>query len=57
MFLVSPDKLDIKRHLMVFYLACIISIFDGEKIAKQMKSRCSFCSNLLPSHMPYDVDR
>ena len=37
-FLAEPDKLDIKRPTyVVFYLSCIISRFDGEKTAKQMK--------------------
>ena len=41
-FLVEPDKLDIKRHLRGFYLSCIINRFNGEKTAKQMKSWPSF---------------
>ena len=42
LFLVEPDKLDIKGTYLVFYLYCIISRFNGEKTAKQMKSRHSF---------------
>ena len=39
-FLVEPDKLDIKRHFrFFFFLSCIVSSFNGEKTAKQVKSR------------------
>ena len=31
-----------KDTFVVFYLSCIVSRFNGEKTAKQMKSRCSF---------------
>ena len=37
MFLVGPDKLDIKRLIRGFYLSCIISRSNGEKTAKQIK--------------------
>ena len=48
-FLAEPEKLDIKRPTyVVFYLSCIISMFDGEKTAKQMK-RDAVCSNLVTS--------
>ena len=40
MFLVDPDKLDIKIKgtYVVFYLSCIISGFNGEKTAKHLKA-------------------
>ena len=34
MFLVKPDKLDIKRYIRGFYLSCIIRRFNGENAAK-----------------------
>ena len=34
MFLVKPDKLDIKRYIRGFHLSCIISRFNGENAAK-----------------------
>lgn len=45
-----------KDTYVVLYLSCIVSIFNGEKTAKEMKSR-QFCSNLLTSQMSYDVNR
>ena len=30
---------------VVFYISCIISRFNGENTAKQVKSRCSFVQN------------
>ena len=35
-----------KDTYVVFYLSCIISRFNGEKTAKQMKSRRSFSPEL-----------
>ena len=55
MFLVEPDKLDIKRHI-VFYLSCIISWFNGEKTVKQNENEMQFCSNLPTWRMDYDVN-
>ena len=60
MFLVEPDKLDIKIKdtFMVFSLSCIISRVNGGKTAKQMKSmQTQFCSNFLTWLMRYNVNR
>ena len=46
-----------KDTIMVFYLSCIMSRFNGKKIAKQNKKETQFCSNLLTSRMRYDVNR
>ena len=56
MFLVEPDKLDIKRHLRGYLFIMHYYEISGRKERETNEKQTQFCSNLLKLQMHYDVN-